>query len=106
MQTTYSQSVYTWPVKPLFSVLLPPRVITGFVTDKNHNGINDEWEKHYFGGLSHNPYLDPDKGGFSNYFEFLAGTSPLSGADFITPQLSKTTDGMLDFQWSSVMNRS
>lgn len=106
MLTTSSQTVSTWPVKPLFSVLLPPRSATGFVTDKNHNGITDEWERHYFGGLSSNPNLDPDRDGFSNYFEFLAGTSPVSGSDFIIQKLSKSTDGGLDFQWSSVVNRS
>jgi hypothetical protein len=106
MSATGSLSIYSWPLKPLFSVLLSPRTLTGFVTDRNNNGITDAWEKHYFGALSSNGALDPDKDGFSNYFEFLAGTSPVNGADFITQKFEDRPGGGLNFRWSSVVNRS
>lgn len=106
MSATGSMFIHSWPLKPLFSVLLPPRVVTGIVTDRNRNGITDAWEIHYFGALSTNGALDPDKDGFSNHFEFLAGTSPVNGGDFIAQKLENRPDGGLNFRWSSVVNRS
>lgn len=106
MSATGSQLLFSWPLKPLFSVLLPPRVVTGVVWDNNNNGITDAWEKHHFGALSSNGALDPDKDGYSNYFEFLAGTSPVNGSDFITQKLENRQGGGLNFRWSSVANRS
>lgn len=106
MSATGTLPIHSWPVKPLFSVLLPPRTLTGFVTDRNNNGITDAWEKHYFGALSSNGNLDPDKDGFSNHFEFLAGTSPVNGTDFITQTLENRPGGGINFRWSSVINRS
>ena len=48
--------------------------------DANGNGINDDWEVQYFGGIGANPDADPDGDGFTNSQEYLAGTNPTNSA--------------------------
>ncbi len=95
-----------WQVEPIFSVLLPPTTQSGFITDANSNGMNDGWEKHYFGDTSPSPSADADHDGYSNYFEYLAGTSPLDGTDFIRQSLVTLETGELQIEWSSIPNRT
>lgn len=106
MSVTMTQPVSTWQVRPIFSVLLPPTSKSGFVTDQNHNGMNDEWEKHFFNGGAAIATADKDGDGFSNLFEFLAGTSPVDASDFIRQSLVSQSDGGMLYQWSSLENRS
>lgn len=95
-----------WVVHPIFSVLLPPTVQTRFITDRTKNGMNDEWEKHFFNGGTASATADEDGDGFSNLFEFLAGTSPVDASDFIRQSLVGQPDGGLRYEWSSLANRS
>ena len=106
MTTTSTQRVADWQVKPLFSILLPPKTRTNFVTDRDNNVMNDQWEKHYFGGVTPSPVVDSDNDGFSNLFEFLAGTSPVDAADFIRQSLVASVGGGLQLEWTSLENRS
>ncbi|MEO5914674.1 MAG: hypothetical protein ABIS50_10605 [Luteolibacter sp.] len=106
MDISSVQSIGTWIVPPVFSVLLPPKTRTGFVTDRNRNSMNDEWEKFYFDGITPNASQDQDKDGYSNLFEYLAGTSPVDSSDFIRQSLVETESDGLRIEWSSVANRT
>jgi hypothetical protein len=52
-------------------------------TDSDHNGLPDAWERQNFGHLGVDPNADPDHDGMSNYAEYLAGTDPNNGADYL-----------------------
>ncbi|MCL5099412.1 MAG: hypothetical protein M1608_18140 [Candidatus Omnitrophica bacterium] len=45
--------------------------------DTDDNGLNDEWERQFFGQLGIDPYADPDSDGRNNLIEAQAGTNPL-----------------------------
>lgn len=103
-QTTQAASSY--PVKPLFSVVVPALSTNLFLTDKDGNGLDDTWETTFFGTSGVDADEDADGDGFSNYFEFLAGTSPLDGADFLRQSLAKQEDDSFNLTWSAVVQRS
>lgn len=48
--------------------------------DTDEDGLPDWWETEQFGNLAASAAGDPDGDGFSNYAEFLSGTSPISSA--------------------------
>jgi alpha-tubulin suppressor-like RCC1 family protein len=52
--------------------------VTPAPTDKDadHNGLSDEWEKHYFGNPGHDPYMDSDRDGLTDVEEYQLGTDP------------------------------
>jgi len=64
-------------------------------TDSDGNGLNDDWEIQYFGRLGIDPNADPDKDGFTNYQEYLAGTDPLNPNSAL--RISATTPGVITF---------
>jgi hypothetical protein len=51
--------------------------------DSDHNGLPDAWELQYFGHLGVDPDADPDHDGMSNHAEYLAGTDPNNGSDYL-----------------------
>jgi len=53
-------------------------VISGVpIVDKDHDGLDDNWEMAHFGNLSQGPAGDPDHDGYSNMREQIMGTDPL-----------------------------
>jgi hypothetical protein len=62
--------------------------------DTNGNGILDDWETRYFGGLGIDPNADPDGDGASNLREFLEGTNPTL-ADARHPADRNAIDGRI-----------
>lgn len=106
MEAQIGQAASNYPVKPLFSVLVPALSANLFLTDKDGNGIDDTWETTFFGASGVDASGDADGDGSSNYFEFLAGTSPLDGADFLRQSLAKQEDGSFNLEWSAVAQRS
>jgi Concanavalin A-like lectin/glucanases superfamily/Bacterial TSP3 repeat len=49
-----------------------------FIPDMDGNGMNDAWEKQYFGSIGQDPNADPDGDGVSNLIESQFGTNPLN----------------------------
>jgi hypothetical protein len=47
------------------------------VEDVDGDGMDDAWERKYFGDLSHGPATDDDGDGATNLDEYIAGTSPV-----------------------------
>ncbi|MDX9979784.1 MAG: Calx-beta domain-containing protein, partial [Lentisphaeria bacterium] len=52
--------------------------VTAFyvVLDTDNDYLPDKWEYQHFGNLDHNRADDPDRDGFTNWEEFVAGTHP------------------------------
>jgi hypothetical protein len=47
-------------------------------TDQDQDGLPDDWERHYFGNLSHSGTADSDGDGLTDAAEFAQGTNPNS----------------------------
>ncbi len=63
------------------------------VTDTDNDGLQDAWEQARFGNLTSTPTQDPDGDGRNNREEFLAGTDPKSGNDFLNAFVSTNPAG-------------
>jgi len=75
--------------------------------DPDGSGLPIAWELSYFGTTGINPNADPDGDGMSNYEEYLAGTSPISGSDYLHITQYTTTPGgaSATLTWTSVATR-
>ena len=69
-------------------------------TDTDLNGLPDDWEQLYFGGLGQTTWSDdPDKDGFNNRQEYMADTNPTNGASFLRmTSIAPSPDGFV-IQW-------
>ena len=50
--------------------------VSGQVVDIDFDGLEDEWERQFFGSLAYGPEDDLDGDGYSNIQEFLGGSDP------------------------------
>jgi hypothetical protein len=78
-------------------------------TDANHNGLPDQWEQDYFGGLLPPGGEGGDKegDGVSNLAEFAAGTNPANSNSCLRLTLvGPFADGTARFEWTSAAGRS
>ena len=50
--------------------------VSGQIVDSDFDGLEDEWERQFFGGLASGPEDDLDGDGYSNIKEFLGGSDP------------------------------
>ena len=68
--------------------------------DTDLNGLPDDWERLYFGGLGQTTWSDdPDHDGFNNRQEYMADTNPTNGASFLRmTSVSPSPDGLV-IQW-------
>ncbi len=105
MYVSSAAKVGSWGVKPIFSVTLPPEETQLLFKDTNFNGIDDGWEQQYFPSQSVGKNADPDGDGHTNFFEFLAGSSPVDGQDFVRTSLIQES-GDWRLEWSSAPQRS
>ena len=46
------------------------------ITDTDHDGLDDDWERAQLGSLAYGPKDDPDRDGFNNAREQVMGTNP------------------------------
>jgi hypothetical protein len=75
--------------------------------DSNGDGIPDAWELQNFGTINIDPNADPDGDGQSNLQEYLAGTNPTNGTDYlhITAESFASGGTSATLTWSSVPTR-
>jgi hypothetical protein len=71
------------------------------------NGLPYWWELTHFGAIGINPNADPDHDGMSNMQEYLAGTDPNNGLDYlhITAYGFGPGGTSVGLTWTSVLNR-
>lgn len=76
-------------------------------TDANNNGLPDPWELEHFNHLGVDPNGDADNDGASNGKEYLAGTDPNNGSDYlhILSESFGTEGSSATLTWSSVPTR-
>lgn len=73
------------------------------IVDTDANGLDDNWEKAYFGHLGVDPNADPDHDGMKNSAELKAGTNPNDpNSRFAFVGVGPDPLGGVAIQWSSV----
>jgi subtilisin-like proprotein convertase family protein len=83
-QHLFESSVGVWSVDVSDEVLLNTGSVTGVelllegipITDTDQDGLDDDWERRYFGSLALGPRDDPDGDGYNNAQEQAMGTNP------------------------------
>lgn len=64
------------------------------LTDADADGLDDEWEQHWFTGLASGPQGDPDSDGWNNAAEQLQGSDPTVANDPFVPVISLLPNGV------------
>lgn len=76
------------------------------VEDSDGDGLMDEWEETYFGGLQNDGGLDSDQDGHTDLQEYYAGTVPTNSASVLRiPDVTVNGDG-LTVKWQSSEGRT
>jgi subtilisin family serine protease/subtilisin-like proprotein convertase family protein len=112
VQHFYESSYGTWTLSVsdqntngVGSVLNASLMITGVpITDTDHDGLDDDWERHYFNTLAYGAADDPDHDGYSNAREQLMGTNPNAPAVSITLDMSRWDDRLARLSWEGNTN--
>ena len=81
-----------------------PRVT---LADSDRDGMDDAWERAYFGDLSHNGSDDSDSDGVSDLSEYKAGTDPMNpGSRFRVEATVSVSTGETIMTWEAAPGRS
>jgi hypothetical protein len=99
-----------WRVTPILIAEIPPtsfsaNTVVPSSADADGDGMDDAWEVQNFQFGHDEPDHDLDMDGFSNQFEFLAGTNPKDPADFVRQSVARVGNQVV-LTWSSVPGRS
>ena len=88
------------------SVQLASLIIEGVaITDSDHDGLDDGWEKARLGNkLDYGPQDDPDGDGYSNAREQVMGTDPLTADVAFQLDLSPWDKKLARLSWPGVGN--
>jgi hypothetical protein len=79
----------------------------GLLEDSDGDGMDDAWEKRYFGGLSRDGAADSDADGASDWMESKTGTDPLNPASRFSPQAAASPgSNQITITWQAVPGRS
>lgn len=74
---TWTLEVADEGVSATGSILGASLILNGVpIEDSDSDGLDDAWERRWFGDLSAEPAADPDEDGWSNAHEAVAGTNP------------------------------
>jgi chitinase len=75
------------------------------IFDSDHDGLDDGWEMQNFGSLTASDGTgDSDRDGQSDMVEFVAGTSPVSGAEAFQASV-KIVNGLPQISWKATSGR-
>jgi len=69
------------------------------ILDTDHDGLDDNWERRYFGNLSSGPKDDPDGDGFNNAREQAMGTDPSSSSTIFRIDIAVLKPGYSRLSW-------
>jgi Tol biopolymer transport system component len=83
-------------------VASPPRNAT---TDTDGDGMEDSWERAYFGTLERTGGGDYDQDGMTDLEELLAGTSPVDPASTFALRAEVSADGSVALSWPGILGR-
>jgi chitinase len=76
-------------------------------TDADGDGMDDTWERNHFGNTTTaGPDTDSDRDGRSDLAEFMAGTNPKNGADFLRIGSLERSPGGHRLSWNAVAGKS
>ncbi|MCL5098399.1 MAG: proprotein convertase P-domain-containing protein, partial [Candidatus Omnitrophica bacterium] len=108
----YESSVGTWTVSVsdeekynTGSVQSVSLILNGVpITDRDHDGLDDDWELARLESLDYGPRDDPDQDGFSNMREQIMGTDPLRNEQALQLDLSVWNNSLIRLSWPSCTN--
>src|SRR5207237_1335788 len=63
--------------------------------DSDGDGLPDDWERTFFGNLTHGPGEDTDGDGATNLDELLAGTDPADPSSVLRPGIGRRANDLL-----------
>ncbi len=91
----------------LESSLIEAPLLSRSSLDADHDGVDDLWERWYFGGLTHfsGSFSDWDLDGFADLDEYLAGTDPQSPQSALLVRSNVVASGGASFHIASVPGR-
>ena len=69
------------------------------ITDTDHDGLDDNWERQHFGNLTYGPKDDPDGDGFNNAREQMMGTDPASADVAFQLDFAELKSGYCRLSW-------
>lgn len=75
-------------------------IVTGVaITDTDRDGLDDDWEHRYFGGLLYGPKDDPDQDGWINAREQILGTNAAQASPGPTVDIAAWKPGYWRLSW-------
>ncbi len=74
------------------------------IVDTDRDGLDDRWEKAYFGSLNAQAHEDPDLDGSTNLLEQLLGTDPRIDQNGLAFTLSPWSEGLVRLSWIGKAN--
>lgn len=75
-------------------------------TDSDSDGLDDAWEKAFFGDLSYDGGADPDADGHTNHQEYKAGTNPMNATSVMRVDGLTLSDTKITLRWLAAPGRS
>lgn len=69
------------------------------ITDRDGDGLDDDWEMKWFGHLNYGPKDDPDRDGYNNAREQVMGSNPTFANAEFRLEFSELNPGFWRFSW-------
>lgn len=103
LNTTYGNDPANWK----FAAPTPGRANSpSDPSDTDQDGLPDDWERTYFGDLSHDGTLDSDGDGLTDLQEYLAGTNPVNPEDTLRFTSVSSNDSGYELTFNTVAGRT
>ncbi|MDP2895061.1 MAG: lamin tail domain-containing protein [bacterium] len=73
--------------------------------DADGDNLPDEWEEMWFGNLSLQPWDDEDLDGWTNFEEFITGTSPIDSSSIFEVSAIRLDGGKVELRWPTSLHK-